>query len=100
MAWLRSLGEDFGVDPVVYAAIYIGAAPLFLGSAAWLVRSLRRREPTGLPLLSTVFFFSVPTLYIFLAGRNLPAWVYAALVGLAAFGALMTIEAIRRQLRR
>ena len=100
VAWLLSLGDAYGVDPVVYAAIYVGAAPFFFGSVAWLVRSLRRREPIGVALLSTAFFFSAPTLYVFWAGRNLPPWVYAVLIVLAAIGAGMTVRAVREQLRR
>lgn len=98
--WLTSLGDEYGVDPIVYAVIYVGAAPLFFGSVAWLVNRLRKREPIGLPVLSTAFFFSLPTLYVLWAGRNLPAGVYAVLVGLAVIGAAMTLRAIREQLRR
>jgi hypothetical protein len=100
LAWLFSLGEEYGVDPVVYAAIYLGSAPLFFASLVWLVRTLRRHGPIGLPLLLTAFFFSLPTLYIFVAGRNLPPWVYAVLVGLAVLGVLLTVRRIREQLKR
>lgn len=100
LAWAMSLGDAYGVEPVIYAVIYIGAAPLFFGSVAWLVRALRRRRPIGLPLLSTAFFFSAPTLYVFVAGRNLPPWVYGVLIGLAVVGAVVTILRIRERLRR
>ena len=100
VAWLLSLGDEYGVDPMVYAIIYVGAAPFFFASTAWLVRTLHRREPIGLPLLSTALFFSAPTLYVFVAGRNLPPWVYAILIGLAVLGAVMTVAKIRGQLRQ
>jgi len=100
LAWLMSLGDAYGVDPIVYAVIYVGAAPFFFGSVAWLVGALRRRGPVGLPLLSTAFFFSAPTLYVLGAGRNLPPWVYGVLIGLAILGAVMTIRRIRAQLRQ
>lgn len=99
LAWLQSLGDEYGVDPAIYAVIYIGAAPFFFGSVAWLVRSLRRRGPIGLPLLSTAVFFSLPTLYVFVAGRNLPPWAYAVLIGLAIIGVVVTVRRIREQLR-
>ena len=99
VAWLLSLGDEYGVDPVVYAVIYIGALPFFIGSVAWLVRTIRRRGPIGLPLLSTAVFFSLPTLYVFLAGRNLPQWVYVVLVGLAVVGAVITVRRVREQVR-
>jgi peptidoglycan/LPS O-acetylase OafA/YrhL len=99
LAWLLSLGDEYGVDPVVYAVIYVGAAPLFFASLVWLVSALRRRGPIVLPLLSTAFFFSAPTLYVFVAGRNLPPWVYAVVIGLAVLGVVMTVRRIREQLR-
>jgi peptidoglycan/LPS O-acetylase OafA/YrhL len=99
-SWLLSLGDDYGVDPVIYAIIYVGAAPFFFGSLAWLVRTLRRCDPLLLPLASTAFFFSAPTLYVVAAGRNLPAWVYGLLVALAIFGAVMTVRKVRRELRQ
>lgn len=98
--WLLRLGDDFGVDPVVYAVIYVGALPLFLLSLGWLVRTLRRRGPLARPLLSTVLFFLAPTVYVFVAGRNLPAWVYAVLVALTLMGAAVTLLRIRARVQR
>jgi peptidoglycan/LPS O-acetylase OafA/YrhL len=98
-AWLMGLGDEHGVDPVVYAVIYVAAAPLFFLSLAWLVRTLRRRGPILLPAASTALFFAAPTLYVFIVGRDLPGWVYALLIGLGVFGAITTVRSIRRRLR-
>jgi hypothetical protein len=100
LAWLGRLGEDYGVDPLIYAILYVGCAPLFFGSLAWLVRSIRRREAVVGPAISAAFFFSLPTLYVFVAGRNLPAWVYALLVAAAAVGAAVVLRRVRLALRR
>ena len=100
VSWLQGLGAEYGVDPVTYAVIYLGAAPLFFGSTVWLVRSLRRRGPIGLPLLSTAIFFSAPTVYVFAAGRNLPAWVYILLVALAIIGAVIAARRVRNRARQ
>ena len=98
-AWLMTLGDDHGVDPVVYAVIYVAAAPLFFGSVAWLVRDLRRGQPFLLPAASAALFFAAPTLYVFIAGRDLPAWVYGLLIGLGVLGAITTIRSIRGRAR-
>jgi hypothetical protein len=100
LAWLGSLGEDYGVDPLIYAILYVGCAPLFFGSLAWLIRSIRRRESLLAPAISAAFFFSLPTLYVFVAGRNLPSWVYAVLIGLAIIGAISVMRRIGSALRR
>ena len=99
LTWLSTLGDEYGVDPVVYAVIYVAAAPLFFGSVAWLVRRLRRREPFLVPAASAALFFSAPTLYVFLAGRDLPWWVYAVLVGLGVIGAVTSIRSVRARVR-
>ena len=100
LAWLGGLGEEYGVDPLVYAVLYVGAAPFFFGSLAWLVRSIRRHDAILGPALSTAFFFSLPTLYVFVAGRNLPWWVYALLIGLAILGAIGAMRRVRDASRR
>lgn len=100
LAWLGSLGEEYGVDPLIYAILYVGAAPFFFGSLAWLIRRIRRRGALLWPAMSTAFFFSLPTLYVFVAGRDLPAWVYALLIGLALVGVIDVARRVRDALRR
>ncbi len=97
--WLGSLGEQYGVDPVVYAVLYVGSAPFFFGSLAWLIRRLRRHEVWAAPAASTALFFSLPTIYVVLAGRNLPWWAWAALIGLTVLGAVSVLRRIRAELR-
>ena len=100
LAWLGSLGEDYGVDPLIYAILYVGAAPLFFGSLAWLIRSIHRRDSLLGPATSTAFFFSLPTLYVVTAGRNLPPWAYAVLIGLAIVGGIGVLRRVGSVLRR
>jgi hypothetical protein len=100
LAWLGSLGEAYGVDPLIYAILYGGAAPFIFGSLAWLIRRVRRRETLVVPAISTAFFFSLPTLYVFVAGRNLPPWIYAILTGLAIIGVFDVVRRLRGALRR
>jgi hypothetical protein len=100
LEWLGSLGEQYGVDPVVYAILYVGAAPFFFGSLAWLIRRLRRRQNATVPAVSAAFFFSLPTLYVFVAGRDLPPWIYLILVGLAVVGAIAAVRRVRNAVRR
>lgn len=100
LAWLGSLGEEYGVDPLIYAILYVGAAPLFFGSLAWLIRSIRRRDALLGPAISTAVFFSLPTLYVVVAGRNLPPWAYAVLIALAIIGAIGVMRRVGNALRR
>lgn len=96
--WFLGLGRQYGVNPVVFGAIYVGAIPFFSASVAWLVRDYRRRKSIVLPALSAGLCFVSAYLYLIVAGRNVPLWVYAAVIALIVIGALSTARKIRRQL--
>ena len=98
--WLSGLGREYGVDPVIYAALYVGSAPFFFGSLAWMVQRLRRGGSVLTPALSTAFFFSLPTLYVLLAGRNLPWWAYLVLAVLTGIGAMSVARRVHAAVRR
>lgn len=91
------LGREYGVNPIVFGSIYIGAIPFFTLSVAWIVRNLRRKRPILLPALFASFFFISAYLYLLVAGRGIPAWVYGVLVLMIAGGAYSTFKKIREQ---
>ncbi|MEX0747502.1 MAG: hypothetical protein WD275_05825, partial [Rhodothermales bacterium] len=67
--WFLSLGRDYGVNPIIFGSIYVGAIPFFTLSVAWIVHNLKRKRPITLPVLSASFFFVSPYLYLLVAGR-------------------------------
>ncbi|MBT8400433.1 MAG: hypothetical protein KJO98_08155 [Rhodothermia bacterium] len=95
--WLLGLGEQYGVNPIIFAAIYVGAIPFFTLSIAWLVRNIRSGRPTTLPILSAGFFFVSAYIYLLIAGKNIPAWVYALIVGLLIYGAYSSYLKVKRR---
>ena len=97
--WLGSLGTEYGVDPLVYAILYVGAAPLFFGSLGWLIRQIKRRESVLVPAIASAIFFSLPALYVIVAGRDLPAWVYLVLAALAVVGAVAAVRRVHDAIR-
>jgi hypothetical protein len=38
--WFMSLGDQYGVNPIIFGAIYVGAIPFFTLSLGWLVKSI------------------------------------------------------------
>jgi hypothetical protein len=98
-AWFLSLGAEYGVDPIIFGAIYVGAIPFFTASLAWLVRNLRQKKPAALPAFLTGFFFISAYLYLLVAGQNIPWWVYAAIAALVGLGAWSTVQKIRTKVR-
>lgn len=93
--WFLSLGAEYGVDPLIFGAIYVGAIPFFTLSVGWVVRNLRRGESIVLPALAASFFFVSAYLYLLVAGRNIPWWVYGVLAAMVVVGAWSTVRKVR-----
>ena len=96
--WFLGLGAQYGVNPLVFGLIYVGAIPFFTASLAWLVRNQRAGKPVAVPALSASFFFVSAYLYLAIVGRNIPAWVYIFVAGMVAFGVYSTIRKVRAKL--
>ncbi len=96
--WFLSLGEQYGVNPWIFGSIYVGAIPFFLLSIGWLVRNARAGRPRVMPALCAGFFFISAYLYLAIAGRNIPIWVWVFLAALVGYGAYATIRDTRRKI--
>lgn len=96
--WFYSLGANYGVNPLIFGAIYVGAIPFFSLSIAWLVRNYKKGKSVALPAMSAMFFFISAYLYLAIVGRNVPYWVYGILVALIVYGAYSTIKKVRSQI--
>jgi hypothetical protein len=93
--WFFGLGAQYGVNPLIFGGISVGAIPFFWLSVAWLVRNLRRGRSPFLPVLATSLCVLSAYIYLFIAGENLPLWVYALVVGLVGYSAYSTIATVR-----
>lgn len=93
--WFLSLGKEYGVNPIVFGSIYLGAIPFFLLSVAWLIRNLRRGKSPVVPALCALFCFVSAYLYLLIAGKNVPAWVYFIVAGMVGVGIYSTIHKIK-----
>lgn len=95
--WFFGLGAQYGVDPLVFGVIYVGAIPFFTASVAWLVRNARAGRSVVAPALAAGFFFVSAYLYLIVVGRNVPWWVYAFVAVLVVGGAASTVRQVRRK---
>lgn len=84
------MSRQYGVNPLLFGSIYVGAIPLFSLSIAWLVRNIRRKRSIVLPGLSASFFFISSYLYLLVAGHGLPAWVYGVVILMIVAGVYFT----------
>ena len=97
--WFMSLGEQYGVNPIIFGVIYIAAIPFFTISIAWLVKSFRNKKSILFPMISSGFFFISAYLYLMIAGKNVPIWVYGFVILLVVFGGFTTIKKVRGQIK-
>ena len=97
--WFLSLGADYGVNPFIFGAIYIGSIPLFFLSIAWLVRNYRNGKSIVLPALFTTLCLISPYVYLVFAGKNVPLWIYGVVVLFIVFGAFSTVKKVRRKIK-
>ena len=97
--WFLTLGAEYGVNPYIFGGIYVGAIPFFLLSIGWLVKRARAGQSTVLPTMLAGFFFVSAYLYLAIAGRNIPVWVWIFLAALVIYGAFSTIRDTRKKIR-
>ncbi len=96
-SWLMSLGDSYGVNPLIFGIIYVGAIPFFSLSVVWLIYNYKRGISIILPVLSSTFFFVSAYLYLLIAGKNVPWWVYLIVLLMIIIGGWFTIKKIRNK---
>jgi glycopeptide antibiotics resistance protein len=97
--WFLSLGEKYNVNPIVFGSIYVGAIPFFFASLTWLIKRLRKGKPIVLQVLLTCFFFISAYLYLIIAGKNIPAWVYLFIGAMVIYGIASTVKKVRDRIK-
>ena len=95
--WFLSLGEKYNVNPYIFGGIYLGAIPFFFLSLYCLTKNIKRKRSIVLPVLSTGFFFISAYLYLIIAGKNIPVWVYVFIGSMVAYGIYSTIKKIKEK---
>lgn len=95
--WFLGLGAQYGVNPLIFGAIYIGAIPFFIASIGWLVKRRRGGQSITLPSLCAGFCFVSAYLYLAVAGHNIPVWVWIFVGVLIVYGIWSTLRDIRRK---
>src|SRR5882757_7485772 len=74
--WVIGLGEKHEVDPLLLGSLYLISKLCFFSFIGWVIKNLRAKKPFLIPLLCACVSFSMPYLYLVIAGRNISIWVY------------------------
>lgn len=98
--WFMGLGEKYNVNPIIFGSIYVGAIPFFFLSLGWVVKRIKQRKPIVIPVLLTGFFFVSAYLYLIIAGRNIPLWVYFFIGAMLIYGVFSTVGRVMKEVKR
>jgi len=98
--WFLSLGDKYNVNPYIFGGIYVGAIPLFFLCLSWTIRRAKKKKSFVIPALLTGFFFISAYLYLIIAGKNIPVWVYVFIGLMVVYGIYSTIKKIRKKTKR
>ncbi len=96
--WFLGLGEQYGVNPIIFGSIYVGAIPFFSLSIVWLLRNYRQEKSIVFPSFLATFFFVSAYLYLIIEGENVPWWIYTIVVSMVFYGAYSTYRKIRKRI--
>ena len=101
-AWnyVQLLGERHNVNPLIFGVLYVGSIPPYVTSLGWLVRNLRQEKPVALSILSSLFFFIMPSAYILIFGENVAWWVYLIVAILIVYGAYTAIQKVKMRVQK
>jgi len=97
--WFLSLGKKHNVNPYIFGSIYIGAIPFFFICLSWTIKRIRKKRQFALSLFLTGLCFISAYLYLIIAGRNIPVWVYVFIGAMIAFGIYSTAVKIKRAIK-
>jgi len=95
--WFMGLGEPYGVDPIIFGSIYVGAIPIFWLAIGWLVRNIKKkRSVTGPVLLACACAISA-YVYLIFVGENVPMWVYGLIVAIIVYAIYSTLNKVKQK---
>jgi hypothetical protein len=98
-ALMQAARDNYGVDPLVFLALYLVSAPVFYYSLFRMIRALAKRFGKEIMLWSFIFLCAniAPFLYVLLFGRNLPWWVYGIIALLIGQGVYFLVRKLREK---
>jgi hypothetical protein len=96
--WVMGLGAQYGVNPWIFGAIYVGAIPFFLLFTGIAIKRLRNNKSAAVPILAAGLCFVSAYIYLAIVGRGIPLWVWGFLGALIVYGAWSAVRDFRKKL--
>jgi hypothetical protein len=84
--WVIGLGEKHEVNPLLLGSLYLISKLCFFSFLGWVLKNLRAKKAILIPILFAAVSFSLPYLYLVIAGRNISIWVYIFIALMFIYG--------------
>ena len=84
--WIIELGEKHDVDPLTLGGLYLVSKVSFLFFLGWVIKNLRSKKAMFVQLLLAAVSFSIPYMYIIIAGPYILLWVYLFIALMFIYG--------------
>lgn len=97
--YLSGIAQAHEVSPLLFILIYAISTGPFLLVSGWLLHHIRRQRPLEALVFLWALFYSAPYLYVLIAGRNLPVWVYLFVAGLVVGGLTLAGRGLMRRIK-
>ncbi|MDZ7658997.1 hypothetical protein [Fodinibius sp.] len=95
--WFMSLGEPYGVNPIIFGSIYVGAIPFFWVAMWWLVKNIRNNRSVAGPVLMACCCAVSSYVYLIFVGENVPYWVYGLIVAIIVYAIYSTLQSVKKK---
>jgi hypothetical protein len=92
-----TLGEKYSVNPIIFFGIHVAATPPFLASVGWIIKNIRDRESIVVPIVIALLFFNAANIYLIIAGKNIPFWIYIIIGATTLFSGYLTYKKIKNK---
>lgn len=97
---ILELGLKHNVNPLLFAFLYVSSIPPYLGSMVWIARNYKAEKSLTIPIISTLFFFILPALYVLIFGRNVAWWVYLILLIMIGYGSFSAYQKVKENIAK
>ena len=95
--WFMGLGEPYGVDPIIFGSIYVGAIPIFWLAIIWLVRNIKQKRSVTGPVILACSCAISAYVYLIFVGENVPMWVYGLIVAIIFYAIYSTLNKVKQK---
>lgn len=95
--WFMGLGEPYGVNPVIFGSIYVGAIPFFWVAIYWLVRNIKQKKSVTGPVLMACGCAVSSYIYLIIVGQNVPGWVYGLIAAIIIYAIYSTLKKVKQK---